>query len=221
MKKTNSIAWGILVLASIGILILKYLKLISISPSEIWGSISGAGCVLLVVRQNIWNFPIGLANNIFFISLFWSSHLFGDMALQIIYILLGLQGWWQWLYGGKNESKLEVSHTTTSEFLILLIFTLLTTFGLRIYFIKINDASPFLDALTTVLSLVAQYLLNLKRFENWYVWILADIIYVGLYFYKQLYLTSILYSLFIGFCIAGLISWKKLMPKTRPVAETV
>ena len=203
--------WIVLSLASLGLLAASFWKWIPISLTEVLGFITGAVCVLLVIEQNIWNFPIGIANNIFFIILFLSSRLYGDMALQVVYIALGAIGWYQWLYGGEHRTKLHVSHTSAREAAILVVLGALATAGMREYFLRINDAAPFLDALTTVLSLVAQYLLNCKRIENWYVWITADVLYVWLYVQKDLHLTAVLYAIFIGMCIAGLRSWSKAL----------
>ena len=203
--------WIVLSLASLGLLAASFWKWIPISLTEVLGFITGAVCVLLVIEQNIWNFPIGIANNIFFIILFLSSRLYGDMALQVVYIALGAIGWYQWLYGGEHRTKLHVSHTSAREAAILLVLGALATAGMREYFLRINDSAPFLDALTTVLSLVAQYLLNFKRIENWYVWITADVLYVWLYVQKDLHLTAVLYAIFIGMCIAGLRSWSKAL----------
>src|SRR5664279_407355 len=100
MHINKRVAWILLFLVSGVLLVLSFLKRIPIGPTEVFGFITGAACVLLVVNQNIWNFPIGIANNIFFIILFLTSRLYGDMTLQIIYIALGLLGWWQWIYGG-------------------------------------------------------------------------------------------------------------------------
>jgi nicotinamide mononucleotide transporter len=191
------------------LVILSIQKIIPFSLVEVFGFITGAICVLLVVNQNIWNFPLGIANNIFFIVLFLTSRLYGDMALQIIYIVLGLLGWWQWIYGGKNNTELSVNHASIRELAILFIVGAAATVGLYEYFLRIKDAAPFLDALTTVVSLIAQFLLNGKRIENWYLWIVADVIYIGLYIQKDLYLTAILYAVFIGMCIAGLVSWRR------------
>jgi nicotinamide mononucleotide transporter len=178
-------------------------------PTEVLGFISGAVCVLFVVDQNIWNFPVGIANNVFFIILFLSSRLYGDMALQIVYIFLGIIGWRQWIYGGANRTELHVCRASMKELLIIGCVSAAATAGLRVYFVRIHDSAPLLDALTTVLSLIAQYLLNGKRIENWFVWIIADAIYVGLYLQKGLFLTAVLYAVFIGMCIAGLLSWRK------------
>jgi nicotinamide mononucleotide transporter len=72
-----------------------------------------------------------------------------------------------------------------------------------------DSAAPLGDGVTTALSLTAQYMLSLKLLENWWVWMMADVIYVGLYCYKSLYLTAVLYLLFFGMCIAGYMGWKK------------
>lgn len=201
--------WSILSLVSLGLLMLSFCELIPIGLTEVFGFITGAICVLLVIEQNIWNFPIGIANNAFFIVLFLSSRLYGDMALQGVYVVLAVIGWWQWLHGGEHRTKLSVRNASAGEIAILAVIGLVATVGLTVYFRSINDGAPFLDAITTVLSLVAQYLLNGKRIENWYVWITADILYVGLYIQKGLHLTAILYAIFIAMCIAGLRSWHK------------
>jgi nicotinamide mononucleotide transporter len=214
--------WGALIIASVVLLMGAYTGWIPLSPVEVWGFITGATCVLLVVEQNIWNFPVGIANNIFFIMLFLSSRLYGDMGLQVIYVALGIHGWHQWLHGGVNHTMLRVSRLRLQEGVTLAVIGLAATTGLTYYFIRIHDAAPFLDALTTVLSLIAQYLLNRKRLENWYVWITADVFYIGLYMYKHLYLTAVLYALFIGMCLAGLAAWKRsLREEAVPATEEV
>ncbi|HCE44766.1 MAG TPA: nicotinamide riboside transporter PnuC [Lentisphaeria bacterium] len=202
-------SWIILILASAILLMASIFKYAPLDLTETLGFITGAVCVLMVVEQNIWNFPVGIANNIFFIMLFFSSRLYGDMALQLVYILLAIMGWYEWIYGGRNRTRLHVSHTSVKEIAILAIIGIAATAALHEYFHRINDSAPFLDALTTVLSLIAQYMLNLKRIENWYIWITADVLYIWLYIQKNLNLTAILYAIFICMCIAGLISWFK------------
>lgn len=72
--------------------------------TEALGFATGAICVWLVTKGNIWNWPIGLANNVFFAILFWKARLFADFGLQGIYFVLGIYGWWKWLRGGENHS---------------------------------------------------------------------------------------------------------------------
>ncbi|HEY3417638.1 MAG TPA: nicotinamide riboside transporter PnuC, partial [Armatimonadota bacterium] len=150
--------------------------------------------------------------------LFLSTRLYGDMGLQVVYIGLAVHGWCQWLCGGANKTVLQVSHTSWQEGATLIGLGMAITALLTGYFIHIHDTAPFLDALTTVLSLIAQYLLNYKRLENWYIWIAADVIYVGLYAYKGLFLTAVLYAVFIAMCVAGLRAWRASL-REQPAVE--
>ncbi len=197
------------VIVSLGLIFASWKKLLPISMVEVLGFISGGWCVWLTVKENIWNWPIGIANSAFFGILFFQSRLFADMGLQVVYIVLGFLGWYWWLYGGKDKTELKVSSVNKISIVILSLITIFSTYGLTIYLRSVNDTAPFWDSFTTVLSLVAQYLLTKKFIENWYVWITADIIYIGLYFYKGLYLTSVLYIIFMCMCFAGLLQWKK------------
>jgi nicotinamide mononucleotide transporter len=167
------------------------------------------------VKQNIWSWPIGIANSAFFLALFFSARLFADMGLQVIYIVLGFLGWYWWLRGGEDRTTLRVSHATPVTLLALGLLGAVATAGLTVFLRSIGDAAPFLDALTTVLSLVAQYMLTRKLIENWYVWIAADIIYIGLYSSRGLYLTAALYALFLALCVMGLRGWRGALP-ARP-----
>lgn len=182
-----------------------------IPMTEVLGFITGAACVLLVVVQSIWNFPVGIANFGFFIVLFWQSRLFGDMALQVVYLILAILGWYQWLHGGTHRSRLTVRTTSLGEAFALAAVGIALTAVLSVYLRSIHDTAPFLDALTTTASLIAQWMLNTKRLENWFVWIAADVIYVYLYTVKGLHLTAVLYAIFIAMCVAGLISWRRSM----------
>jgi nicotinamide mononucleotide transporter len=180
----------------------------SMAMTEVLGFVTGGVCVWLVVRQHIWNWPIGLANNVFFFVLFYQSRLYADMGLQVVYFGLGIYGWYHWLFGGANRTELTVTFVSKREWLSLVLFVFLWTFVLRELLIVVNGAAPFWDSLTTVLCLAAQYLLCRKRFENWYFWILADIIYVPLYFSRQLPLTGVLYGVLLLMCLVGLKQWQ-------------
>lgn len=205
----------IFTLGSLALLLGSWLSIIPVSITESLGFITGAATVWLVVIENIWNWPIGIANAIFFIFLFFEAKLYADMSLQVVYVTLGFLGWYWWLKGGKNKTELKVSTISLKEIVLLALIGIISTVIMTNYLQSIHDSAPFLDALTTVLSLIAQYMLTRKFLENWYVWITADIIYIGLYAYKSLYLTSILYFIFMVMCIIGLIKWKKTHQKIQ------
>lgn len=183
-----------------------------LSMTEVLGFSTGGACVWLVVREHLWNWPLGLANNILFFLLFWKSRLFADMGLQVIYFALGVYGWLHWRSAGVG-SRLQISRTRFAEWLALGCFVLVATWSLRLALLSVQGAAPFWDALTTALSLAAQYLLCQKRLENWWLWILADLIYVPLYLARQLPLTAVLYAVFLAMCLFGLRQWKRHCPK--------
>lgn len=190
-------------------LILSYRGWWSISVTEACGFVTGGVCVWLVVREHLWNWPIGLANNAAFFFLFLNGRLFADMGLQVVYFGLGIYGWLNWLLGGKNRSHLRITRTTNFEWAILTVAIPLATWGLREILMVLKGASPFWDSLTTVLSLAAQYLLCRKRLENWFFWIAADLIYVPLYLSRSLPLTAVLYAVFMAMCLFGVREWNR------------
>jgi len=204
--------WGLFVVSAL-VLLLSYRAWWPIGIAEAWGFVTGGVCVWLVVREHLWNWPVGLANNIFFFVLFLQGRLFADMSLQIVYFGLGIYGWLNWILGGENRTTLKISRTTRAEWVALTTAIPLATWGLREILLAVNGAAPFWDSLTTVLSLAAQYLLCRKRFENWFFWIAADVIYVPLYLSRQLPLTAVLYAVFLAMCLVGVREWKRSMRK--------
>lgn len=199
--------YSLATIASVVLLVAPWLKWIPSTPLEAFGFVTGGWCVWLTVKEHIWNFPIGLANSAIYLVVFLRARLFADSGLQVVYLVLGFWGWYWWMKGGEQRTTLKVSKTPRWEWPVLLGILAAGTYGFTIYLQSIKDAAPFLDALTTVMSLIAQYMLTRKYLENWWVWMAADVIYVGLYIYKSLYLTSVLYMIFIVLCVAGLKAW--------------
>jgi nicotinamide mononucleotide transporter len=181
--------------------------------TEVLGFTTGGVCVWLVVREHLWNWPVGLANNAFFFILFLQSRLFADMGLQVIYLGFGIYGWVHWRSGGAQHSELPISRTSPREWAVLSVSVPFATWGLREVLVWVNGAAPFWDSLTTVLSLAAQYLLCQKRLENWWFWIVADLIYIPLYFSRKLPLTGVLYAVLLTMCLVGLRQWTRSAPK--------
>ncbi|BCJ30810.1 nicotinamide riboside transporter PnuC [Actinocatenispora sera] len=180
----------------------------SVSGAEAFGFVTGALCVWLVARQHIANWPIGIANNVFFVVLFAGSGLYADAGLQIVYIALAGYGWWQWVYGTGRRVELPVTRTTRVEWCWLAGCGLAGTAGLWLLLSRLTDSTvPVGDAVTTVLSLLATYGQSRKRWESWLFWIAADLVYIPLYAYKQLWLTALLYVLFLALCLFGLRGW--------------
>jgi nicotinamide mononucleotide transporter len=176
---------------------------------EVLGFVSGALCVWLVARQNVWNWPIGIANNLVFLVMFWRARLFADAGLQVVYIVLAIYGWLFWIRGGAGQTQVGISRAPVAQGVALAAAIPLLTLGLRELLIAVSGSAPFLDALTTVLSLAAQYMMCRKQLEHWLLWIAADLIYVPLYIARGLPLTGALYAIFLLMCITGWRDWRR------------
>lgn len=180
--------------------------------TEVAGFVTGALCVWLVVKQNVWTFPVGIANNVFFIVLFTQAGLYADAGLQVVYIGLGLLGWYWWLHGGPERTALTVHRTPRAAWLPLVVGLVVTTAVLTWVLTTWTDSTVAVaDSLTTAMSLTAQLMLNRKWIGSWWVWITVDVLYIGLYAYKGLYLTAVLYLLFIAMCVQGLREWRRAL----------
>ncbi|MBX6768299.1 MAG: nicotinamide mononucleotide transporter [Actinomadura rubrobrunea] len=184
--------------------------------AELLGFATGAVNVWLVVRQNILNWPIGIANVVLLGLVFLDGGLYADAGLQIVYVALQAYGWWMWLYGGDGRDGLPVSRTSRGEWIGLLAAGAAGTALLVWMLTAWTDSTvPFWDALTTALSLIAVYGQSRKRLESWWIWITADLVYIPLYWYKDLKLTSALYVVFLSLCVAGLAAWQRDWRATR------
>ncbi|TWT48950.1 Nicotinamide riboside transporter PnuC [Botrimarina hoheduenensis] len=206
--KLNESNTTLLLIAAVGLLATAMAISGLASRLESASFITGALCVWLTVKQNIWNFPIGLINVSTFCVVFYQSQLYADAGLQVVYFGLGLIGWYLWLHGGANRTALKVSRATAWELSLICVFIAASTLGLWKALAQVGGSASFWDALTTSISLASQWLLNRKRLESWIGWIIVDIIYVPLYIYKDLYLTAILYGLFLLMAVMGLRAWR-------------
>jgi nicotinamide mononucleotide transporter len=182
------------------------------------GFATGAASVWLAVRQSPGNWPFGVANAVILFVLFFRHRLYGDMALQVLFAAICLLGWYRWLFGGVGHSPLRVTRISRAGALAYAAVGVVATAVFTPYLRSINDASPLLDALTTVLSVEAQYLMTRKVIEHWLVWMVADVIYIWLYADRGLYVTGLLYVVFFAMCVAGWRDWRRDMPQRHAAA---
>jgi nicotinamide mononucleotide transporter len=182
---------------------------VGITWAELLGFATGLVNVGLLVRRHILNWPVGILNVILLMLVFWSAGLYADAMLQIVYVLLGAYGWWAWRRAGPRRTPLPVRPTTRSEWLALAGAGVLLTGGLWLFLDRLTGSTvPLADALTTALSLLATYGQTRRLVESWWLWIAADLIYIPLYAYKDLWLTALLYVAFLLLCVVGLRAWR-------------
>ena len=182
----------------------------NMSPIEIWATIFGVISVYLTVKENIWCWPTGLVMVILYIIIFRDAKLYSDMILQIIYVFMQIYGWYYWVYGDKKKDKLPVSALKNKTFATWAVGIIIGTAIWGYIMATYTDASfPYADGCITVASLVAQWFLSKKYLQSWWLWIIVDVIAIGVYGMKALYLTSGLYVIFLVLATSGLIQWRK------------
>lgn len=173
-------------------------------------AIAGAVSVYLSAREKIWSWPTALVNVSLYTYVFYRSGLYSDMGLQVVYFALSLYGWYQWLYGGRERTRLHVSRASRRVWITVAGIGLAFWIALSTYTSTLPGVSlPYLDAGLTATSLVAQWMMTRKILENWVLWIIADIVYVPMFIYKGLYVTAGLYTVFLVLAVMGFANWRR------------
>ena len=185
---------------------------IRLTPIEAIAVVFGLLAVWLTVRQHIACWPAGLVQVTLYVWIFYQVRLYSDLILHVIYIGVQIYGWYHWLHGGRDRSELPVTRLTATETGFWSAAALAGTAGWGYLMATTTDAAvPYGDAFTTAASLVAMWLQARKKLESWWFWIAVDVVAIVIYWYKALYLTSGLYLVFLGLCIAGIAAWKKTL----------
>jgi nicotinamide mononucleotide transporter len=173
-------------------------------------AIAGAVSVYLSARQNIWSWPTAIVNVSLYTVVFFRSGLYSDMGLQVVYLVLSVYGWYQWLHGGANRTALRVSRASARIWMMSAAVGVAFFMALGVWTSRLPGVSlPFLDAGLTTLSLVAQWMMTRKILENWVLWIIADVVYVPMYIYKDLHVTAALYAVFLVLAVMGFVQWRR------------
>ncbi|MFO7851572.1 MAG: nicotinamide riboside transporter PnuC [Bacteroidota bacterium] len=181
---------------------------------EVFGALAGIIYVFLEIRQSIWLWPVGLITSAIYVWVFFASKFYADMALQSYYVVISVYGWYWWLKGGKkyDSDSLPVTRVSMKMAGILLFIFLLLFAGIWYLLFNYTDSPvPVGDAFTTALSIVATWMLARKIIEHWILWIIADSVSMGLYIYKGLYPTVILFAVYTIMAIVGYREWRKTL----------
>jgi nicotinamide mononucleotide transporter len=189
-----------------------------LSYVEFIGTTTGLLSVWLATRSNIWTWPTGLINVTCFFLIFFEVRLYADMFLQLYFFVTSIYGWMVW-YKKSSSGVIEV--LSKSQRIKLLVTVILATLvagvivkNIHLIFPQIFDkpaSYPFLDTFVAILSIVATILLAQKKIENWWFWIVVDIISVALYAKKMVLFIAIEYFVFLCLASTGLLIWVKIM----------
>ncbi|GAC1465586.1 MAG: nicotinamide riboside transporter PnuC [Chamaesiphon sp.] len=177
---------------------------------EIVAAIFGLLSVWLTVKENIWCWPTGLVMVFLYIFIFYQARLYSDVILQVIYVFLQSYGWYTWLQGGKERGELHVTHITQLGIIVWSAVAIAGIFSLGFVMDHYTNAAlPYWDAAITVISLIAQWLMAFKVLESWLLWITVDVLALGVYAIKKLYVSTGLYAVFLVLAVLGFLAWKK------------
>lgn len=169
--------------------------------------------VLANFRVNPVAWPLAIASSLLYGLLFADSKLYGEAGLQLFFVAVSLWGWWQWLRGsGDDGEPLRVHRLARGAALRAALATLAAWPVLGLLLLRSTDSDvPFLDALPTVGSIAGQFLLGRKLVENWAVWFVVNLFSVGLFAFKGLWLTVLLYALFAALSVVGWRAWNRMV----------
>ena len=189
---------------------------------EICGVIISLGYLCFSILRLIWLWPFGLASSIFYMVIYFQSGFYADMGLQFYYAGISIYGWIVWRErhedveseedGVNAVNNLQMSHLTARLAWILTgVFLVLWALIWYILGRWTDSVIPGWDALTTAASIVATWMLARKILEHWLVWVVVDAISIGLYLWKELYPTAILFLFYTSLAVVGYHQWKKAM----------
>ena len=182
---------------------------------EAIAAIASAWIVWLLAKNNPLGWWIGLIGVIAYAAVFYQVKLYGEVGIQFFYLITSLQAIYIWLRGGENSTEKPVCRISQRWLILTAVLVAVGVFGLRTVLVSLGGAAPFWDALTTILSAIAQLYLMERYLESWYLWIVADTIFVPLYASRGLYLTSILYAIFWLMAIYGLQNFQRIYSEQK------
>jgi nicotinamide mononucleotide transporter len=178
---------------------------------EIVAFVLAVAMVLANLRVKPVAWPLAIASSLLYALLFADAKLYGEAGLQFLFIAVAFWGWWQWLRGrGADGTALDVHRLAPRSAAVATVLTLLAWPLLGALLARGTDSTtPFADALATVASVTGQLLLGRKVLENWGVWLGVNVFSVGLFAFKALWLTALLYALFALLSVAGWRAWSR------------
>ncbi len=179
---------------------------------EIFGAVTGTLYLFFSIKRIIWLWHVGLISSAVYVYVYFVEKFYADMGLYIYYVLISIYGWYHWKYGnrGNEKEKLPVSKIEKQKALLLSGVSLALFLLIGAFLDKYTDSPlPWWDSFTTSLSIVATWMLARKQIENWLIWLVVNPVAIGLYLYKGLIPTAILFSFYFVLAILGYRDWKK------------
>ena len=199
---------------------------VSVTWLEVMDFVLALGSVLFNVYEIHWGWPLAIGSSVLYAWLFASARVYGDASLQVFFAATAAWGWWQWLFGRRRVAgsaappqPLRIVALDARGRLRVLVLWLAGWLALGLLLSRLTDSDvPWLDAFPTAGSVIAQILLARKYVDNWWVWVGVNVGSVALFGYKDLWLTALLYVIFVGLAVQGLVRWRRLLAQQAAAA---
>jgi nicotinamide mononucleotide transporter len=176
---------------------------------ELAGFITTGIGIWLTARRNMWCWPITLAADVLYFVVFYKTLLLSDALLQLFFVAFTLYGWWHWWRGLREEGEVRVAPLSARNMALAIAAGAAGTIILGFPARRLHAALPFFDAALASYSLVGSWWQARKHIANWWLWIVVDVLYVGEYIYKDLWLTAVLYAGLVLLALIGLRDWRR------------
>ncbi|HEX6177498.1 MAG TPA: nicotinamide riboside transporter PnuC [Thermoanaerobaculia bacterium] len=177
---------------------------------EIVAAIVTAVSIWLAARQNVWYYPTGIVSVVLYGWIFFEAQLFAEAGLQLVWFVLMIYGWYEWLYGGEHHTELRVSKTPRRMWFAIVFAGVMMS--LLIAFVQMrytSNPAPLADSSIAAFSIVAQAMTAKKWIESWIFWIVINVVAVALYLSRALYPTAALYAVLFILGIKGYVEWRR------------
>jgi len=179
---------------------------------ETLGTIASLIYLFLSIKQNIWCWSFGIISAIAYIIVFFTAKFYATMGLQFYYVGISIYGWYFWLHGNKSNGTKDLPVVRLSKKLSYILLLISICLFIVIAFVLNNFTDspiPYWDAFTTSLSIIATWMIAKKILEHWIIWVVVDIVSIGLYINQALNITVFLFVVYTIMAVVGFIQWKK------------
>ena len=167
--------------------------------------------VFLASKGNKWCFVFGLISSAIYVYITLKFNLYFDVIINIYYVAMSYFGWISWSNEKDNE-PIQISHVPKKQLQSFILIGFLVTLILAFLAEYLTDAElACFDAFTTTFAIIATYMVVKKQLENWLIWIIVDLVASGMYFYKELYFTSLLFLIYTIIAVFGYVKWKRII----------
>jgi nicotinamide mononucleotide transporter len=176
---------------------------------ELAGVVTTVIGIWLTTRRKLLCWPITLVAILLYMVVFYRAGLLSDALLQVFFLVFTIYGWWHWWRGMREEGSVRIVGLPRSRLIAALVLGIPGSFILGTLAKHLHAALPYLDAVLMSYSLVATWWGARKHIANWWLWIVVDVVYIGEYIYKDLWLTALLYAGLVGLAVLGLRDWRR------------